>query len=135
MALKRLENNEIYFKDAKWHPLDVIDCTVILEDTGEEARFTANPADPEDYGRELFAMLSGPKAAEVEACTEEEKLAFFSAGVRFDRNVLLEQSDWTQLPDVPEATKAAWKAYREALRDVPAQAGFPYNVEWPTPPS
>ena len=32
-------------------------------------------------------------------------------------------------------TQAAWAAYRQALLDVPAQAGFPHNVTWPEVPS
>ncbi|MEC8553197.1 MAG: phage tail assembly chaperone, partial [Pseudomonadota bacterium] len=40
----------------------------------------------------------------------------------------------TQNPDVPDATKAKWQAYRQALRDVPSQSD-PYNITWPTKPS
>lgn len=47
----------------------------------------------------------------------------------------LAESDWTQLPDVPLATKTAWAAYRQALRDITAQAGYPMTVVWPDPPS
>lgn len=52
------------------------------------------------------------------------------------RNHLLANSDWTQLPDVPLTAeqKAAWATYRQALRDVPAQAGFPENINWPVIP-
>ena len=50
------------------------------------------------------------------------------------RNQLLAASDWTQLPDVPLTTKESWAAYRQALRDITVQAGYPLNVVWPTPP-
>jgi hypothetical protein len=50
------------------------------------------------------------------------------------RNALLWRSDWTQLPDVPLATKAAWAEYRQALRDITDQPGYPYDIVWPTPP-
>lgn len=40
-------------------------------------------------------------------------------GCRFHRNRLLAESDWTQLPDAT-VDKAAWAAYRQALRDFPA---------------
>jgi Phage tail assembly chaperone protein len=53
--------------------------------------------------------------------------------VRIKRNRLLEESDWTQLPDVPLETKAAWATYRQALRDVTDQPDI-FNVVWPTPP-
>ena len=53
--------------------------------------------------------------------------------VRIKRNQLLMESDWTQVADAP-VDEQAWAAYRQALRDVPQQAGFPANVTWPTPP-
>lgn len=50
------------------------------------------------------------------------------------RSQLLMQSDWTQLPDVPLATKTAWAAYRQALRDITLQAGYPQVISWPIQP-
>jgi len=50
------------------------------------------------------------------------------------RNRFLVASDWTQMPDVSIATKAAWATYRQALRDITAQAGYPTEITWPTPP-
>ena len=50
------------------------------------------------------------------------------------RNKLLLSSDWTQLPDVPLATKEAWATYRQALRDITLQTD-PANTIWPTKPS
>lgn len=50
------------------------------------------------------------------------------------RNRLLQLCDWTQLPDAPIANKQEWAAYRQALRDVPAQAGFPFEINWPALP-
>lgn len=54
--------------------------------------------------------------------------------VKQQRNRLLVQSDWTQLPDVPLSTKESWATYRQDLRDITAQEGYPFNVVWPTPP-
>jgi len=51
------------------------------------------------------------------------------------RNKLLEESDWTQLPDVPLETKAQWAVYRQALRDVTVQLGYPTHVVWPQKPA
>ena len=53
--------------------------------------------------------------------------------VRAQRNRLLLESDWTQLPDVPIATKDAWATYRQALRDITEQPD-PFNIVWPVPP-
>lgn len=54
--------------------------------------------------------------------------------VLLQRATLLQGSDWTQLADIQESVRLAWQPYRQALRDVPAQPGFPLNVIWPTPP-
>lgn len=53
--------------------------------------------------------------------------------VRTDRNKRLAESDWTQLPDAP-VDKEVWAAYRQDLRDVSSQAGFPWNMTWPEAP-
>lgn len=53
--------------------------------------------------------------------------------VRAERNRKLTASDWTQVEDAP-VDKAAWAAYRQGLRDVPSQAGFPWDVTWPVEP-
>lgn len=56
--------------------------------------------------------------------------------VRQDRNGRISQCDWTQLDDTPldNVAKGKWANYRQALRDVPEQAGFPFNVIWPDHP-
>ena len=53
--------------------------------------------------------------------------------VRAERDRRLQASDWTQLPDVPLATKEIWATYRQALRDITKQPD-PFNIVWPTPP-
>ena len=52
---------------------------------------------------------------------------------REKRNALLADSDWTQLTDAP-VDQAAWATYRQALRDVTQQSGFPWTITWPTQP-
>ena len=47
------------------------------------------------------------------------------------RAQLLAASDWTQLPDVD---KPEWREYRQQLRDLTKQDGFPDRVVWPKPP-
>ena len=53
--------------------------------------------------------------------------------IRAERNKLLVESDWTQLPDAP-VDAAAWATYRQALRDVTTQAN-PFAIVWPESPS
>ena len=54
--------------------------------------------------------------------------------VRKKRNLLLQESDWTQLIDAP-VDRETWAGYRQALRDLPQQEGFPGEVVWPVVPS
>ena len=56
-----------------------------------------------------------------------------AARLRHKRNHLLAKSDWTQMPDVDAGP--GWLDYRQALRDVPQQEGFPESVVWPEPPT
>jgi hypothetical protein len=53
--------------------------------------------------------------------------------VRNTRNTKLLESDWTQLSDSP-VDKATWATYRQALRDITAQSGFPWTITWPDAP-
>ena len=54
--------------------------------------------------------------------------------VRSERQMKLYASDWAVLPDSPVADRAAWEAYRQALRDITSQPGFPIDVTWPVAP-
>lgn len=53
-------------------------------------------------------------------------------GVRNQRDKLIADTDWMALSD--STLTPAWAAYRQALRDVTAQAGFPHTVDWPIKP-
>ena len=70
------------------------------------------------------------------ASTEEiaERTSSETVSVRFTRNETLKNSDWTQLPDSP-VDSVVWAAYRQDLRDIPQQVGFPWTVTWPTEPT
>lgn len=65
--------------------------------------------------------------------TEEidSEMAAKAAEIRSTRDHLLAESDWTQVADSP-VDKAAWALYRQALRDISSQDGFPWTVIWPT---
>lgn len=67
-----------------------------------------------------------------EPTTEE-----IAAQVRAKRDALLAETDFLMMPDYPlgEEDSAALKAYRQELRDVPTQDGFPTEVTWPDFPA
>ncbi len=57
---------------------------------------------------------------------------------RKQRNNLLTDTDWTQIPDnpLPDEAKALWVVYRDALRDITSHANWPHldEADWPTKP-
>ena len=67
---------------------------------------------------------------------ELKKDADYAAEARGKRNALIAETDFMLMPDypLPESKRAALAAYRQALRDVPAQAGFPRQIDWPVKP-
>ena len=90
-------------------------------------------------------VISATNHGDIELSTEEitqreAELALWQAGetdrlkikARAHRNNLLAGTDWTASSDVTMSD--AMKAYRQALRDVPAQEGFPTNITWPEKP-
>lgn len=70
---------------------------------------------------------------EVVEANQAAKITQAAEMVRQKRNELLSSSDWTQLPDAP-VDKITWANYRQELRDVTTQSGFPLEVIWPQPP-
>lgn len=64
--------------------------------------------------------------ADEQSAAKAQKAAI----VRAERNAKLSSCDWTQLAD-STADKAAWATYRQALRDITKQAGFPWDITWP----
>ena len=72
-------------------------------------------------------------AAEQEAAYKAQKDAEQAKAMREQRNQKLKDTDWTQVADAP-VDKAAWATHRQALRDISAQAGFPWDINWPAQP-
>lgn len=94
-------------------------------------------AEPDLYREVSINDESGNKIAttveEIPQPTEEEKRKQKEAEVRAQRDSLIAKTDYLLAPDYPISAKdlEKVKAYRQALRDVPAQEGFPDNVVWP----
>lgn len=98
------------------------------------------------YVEQWEAEIERLKAIEEEKMAEEARQAAeaaadnaendIEAAARNERNRRLLESDHLMLPDYPidEETRQAIIAYRQALRDLPEQEGWPENVEWPVCP-
>ena len=72
-------------------------------------------------------------AAEQEVAYKVSKDAEQAKSVRASRDGKLAESDWTQVADAP-VDKAVWATYRQALRDITTQSGFPWTVTYPDKP-
>ena len=102
--------------------------------------YTVDPADTDTTidNDEVMALIGADFAAYV-APTQAELDAELAAEVRADRDGRLTEVDavagnalrWSALD---ADTQAAWATYRQALLDVPQQAGFPNDITWPTEP-
>jgi hypothetical protein len=82
--------------------------------------------------------VAQPTDAEIRAAFYADEARYRSIYLRVRRDYELEDSDGkaTVPPDAPPGSKAAqhaeaWRVYRQALRDVPQQPGFPFDVVWP----
>lgn len=82
----------------------------------------------------IFTDNEETTAAEQETAYKVSKDAERASNIRQERNRRLSESDWTQLDDSPMANKLDWATYRQALRNLPTANGFPWTMEWPTPP-
>ena len=69
---------------------------------------------------------------DLEKAAEDERKA---SEVRAERNAKLAASDWTQGKDISDSVSEVWAEYRQALRDISAQGGFPWTITWPEPPT
>lgn len=115
----------------------IINCNVDFDGLPEAlVPFSAVASGDYPHSHEIFAQcVAGDFGVIAEyvpppAPTTEE----LASAARSKRNRLLAETDWTQAGDVPQATKDLWAPYRQALREVPEQVGFPTDIVWPTKP-
>lgn len=110
----------------------------VLEALNADPVFEGPQAQPARYQtafRDGVEQIDGKwytkySVADMDAEAIAAKDAEQAKSVRETRNQKLKDSDWTQLIDAP-VDKAAWATYRQELRDITAQAGFPWGVTWP----
>lgn len=85
----------------------------------------AIPAKPDQYS--IFDFTT-------KQWVQNETMAITDVSTK--RKKLLYASDWTQIPNNPLTSEQQeeWATYRQELRDIPSQSGYPFNVIFPTPP-
>lgn len=89
-----------------------------------------NPAPEFVDGR----LVMGYRIIDLSQEEIERQKATNSINIRSMRDSLLRDCDWTQGKDIPEEISSKWSVYRQALRDITAQEGFPETVVFPTKP-
>lgn len=131
-------------KNCRWANQEqtVIDCDVDFDDLVEEfIPFSASPTDYHGHGQEIYTRaLAGdfgviaPYTPPPEPTLEER---IFMAR-QYRNNMLSDLDAITSNPlrwaAFSTEQQQAYAVYRQALLDVPQQAGFPDSVDWPTPP-
>ena len=86
-----------------------------------------NEVNTDEVGQPLYG-----NEWEVAYTVTNKPQADAEAAVRNRRDTLLAETDWMALSDITMSSDVT--TYRQALRDIPAQAGFPFSVTWPTKP-
>ena len=81
-----------------------------------------------NYAMAVAEAYNGEVTVEDVPMTAEE--------ARAQRDKLLLETDWTQVLDAPISAESreAFRVYRQALRDITEQPGFPEVIEWPEKP-
>ena len=110
----------------------------IINAFGGDIVFEGPQAQPTRYQigfRDGVELINGKwfnkySVADLDADAIAAKDAEQAKAVRTQRNQLLAESDWTQLADAP-VDKTIWSVYRQSLRDISSQKGFPWDVIWP----
>jgi hypothetical protein len=84
----------------------------------------------------VFTDTADTTAAEQESAYKASKDADQAKSVRTSRDDKLQECDWVVIKNLELNANipGAWEVYRQALRDIPAQAGFPWTIVWPTQP-
>jgi hypothetical protein len=122
-------------------PVWGITTEAILDSLGANVVFEGPQAQPTRYQtsfRDGVQQIEGKwytkySLANMNAEAITAKDAEQAKAVRQQRGEKLKNSDWTQVADAP-VDQATWATYRQALRDITGQKGFPWTITWPTEP-
>jgi thioesterase domain-containing protein len=104
---------------------------------GALVAYTAEQAEAKRTRPTLVHQWSNETFAWIDPRSEAEREQELADNARSQRDRLLAASDWIAIRAVErgEAMPEDWQTYRQALRDVPEQQGFPAVIDWPTAPA
>lgn len=106
-----------------------VDNGVVIPYTQEQAQTKANKPS-------FFFVWSNDTFTWQDPRDVQQKYNDAVDSINIQRVELLYKSDWTQIPNNPLTTEKQqeWADYRQQLRDITSQSGYPFNVVWPTQP-
>jgi hypothetical protein len=112
--------------------LDIVPVTEFIEqipNNGYQYTVEIKQQDDGSWAQELVQV-------EISEEQYQNNVAVQTQAVKADRARMIASSDWVVTKNMEEGTPVpqAWKDYRQALRDIPTQEGFPFNIVWPTLP-
>ncbi|KVP62182.1 phage tail assembly chaperone [Burkholderia ubonensis] len=86
-----------------------------------------------------YSEVDRPTDKQIHALFRANETTYRAARIRECRDVALWDSDGradapSDAPESEKATRLKWAAYRQALREITEQPGFPFDVKWPEPP-
>lgn len=127
-----------YARNLRWadEARTIIDMVICWDEFPQELPFTASAYDAEEHGRQIYQHAIAGAFGEIQDYVPPPPVSadVVALQVRQERDARLARTDWTQAADVPEITKNKWASYRQQLRDLPHQSGFPFDVVWPDSP-
>ncbi len=145
-----LPTYKVYIKIDNEANITGIDSSAFLEDVtgwieideghGDKYRHAQNNYLPgpvyDERGCHNFWYTPGQTPPYTQRSAEDKQAetnAVLGVSIRAERDRLLSACDYIMMPDYPadEQVKAVWAAYRQVLRDLPEQEGFPLDVAWP----
>lgn len=130
-----MDVSSIKYRNAVYNKYGGIDCQIFDEEFEEWVNYTASPKinknDKAGRNRLIFERIQreGSVAPYV---PRKVPLEYYINYAKAERDRLLLSSDWSQLPDIPQEVKAKWITYRQNLRDITDQPGFPMEINWPS---
>jgi hypothetical protein len=123
--------------------VDQVWCRILFKGCVNPHEFCAHPNSESEFSRDLYERLKSGQYGELSHGTgmyrtQPAEQADVEARVVAKRNQLLLESDYADLPTTQarftDAQNAAWAAYRQTLRDIPASSRFPWDPAWPVTP-
>ncbi len=124
--------------------VDAVWCTILFKGCTNPVKFYASPNEADPFQREMYTRLKAGEFGQIVDGVGEFYITIPPNQAQLEeaaiekRTQLLVESDFSDLPVTQarftDAQKTAWATYRQALRDITKQQGYPWDIQWPAKP-